>query len=72
MTRRVEYTFNGRGVTETGALVLDSRLVRCYEGNGTIAWTNSFKTRALAQSRFEGDLRAMGRNDCYVLQEVSV
>ena len=53
-----------------GYLVLDSRIVQCKYEDGSAAWTSSFHTRRQAESRYFGDLRAMGKNDCYVLEEI--
>lgn len=57
------YIFNGK---ESGSLELDSRVFRCVNSDGSIAWTNAYHTRREATDRFLGDLRAMRKNDCYV------
>lgn len=45
-------------------LILKSRKLYCYEGSD-IAWTRSFHTRSEARACFDGDVRAMRKNDTY-------
>ncbi len=68
--RRVDWLFNKGSQWEgSGALELDSRIVRCFEADGTVAWTRKFHTRLEAESCFEGDLCAMRKNGLYQMQE---
>lgn len=62
MTERTPYTFNG---TPSGFLEINSRVVRCINQDGSVAWTNIFRTRREAEARYQGDLRAMRKNPSY-------
>lgn len=62
----VSWVFRNRyGVETPGTLILDSRTIRCLEADGSVAWTRTFHTRREARASFDGDLRAMRKNDCY-------
>ena len=63
---RADWIFVNRyGANDPGSLILDSRKLICLDADGSVAWTRTFKTRAQARASFEGDLRAMRKNDCY-------